>query len=83
MNETNPQSHGRGGRLLRHARRRRTQYILGVILAFLGLYFLAVSPDTPTSTVLLRLIIGFGLLLAGFITATIAIIHDVIGSAED
>lgn len=47
-------------------RRRRIQQILGMAILFSGYAVLAVSPQTPTEWVLLRVVFGFFLLILGF-----------------
>lgn len=55
--------------LARHRRdalRERGMQYLGAALLLCGYALLAVSPETPTEWVLLRVALGFGLLFAGF-----------------
>lgn len=47
-------------------RHQRIQQIIGILLLIAGYASLAVSPDTPSDWVLLRVAIGFGLLFSGF-----------------
>lgn len=52
-------------------RHRRLQQFLGILLLLAGYASLAVSPDTPSEWVLLRVALGFGLLFAGFALAVL------------
>jgi protein-S-isoprenylcysteine O-methyltransferase Ste14 len=47
-------------------RRQRITQALGLLLLLSGYAALAVSPDTPSEWVLLRVVLGFALLLCGF-----------------
>lgn len=49
--------------------RRRALMGTGAALMALGLLSLAVSPETESNIVLLRVVLGFGLLLGGFLLA--------------
>lgn len=51
---------------LHRQRRRRFFRGLGFVILLSGYAVLAVSPETPTEWVLLRVVFGFALLLAGF-----------------
>lgn len=47
-------------------RHQRIQQAVGILLLIAGYAALAVSPETPSDWVLLRVAIGFGLLFSGF-----------------
>lgn len=64
-------------------RRQRAQQVIGVLLLLAGYASLAVSPDTPSDRVLLRVAAGFGLLLAGFALAILPILTRFSRSNDD
>lgn len=49
--------------------RRRARLISGLALMSLGLMSLAISPEAEMNSVLLRVVLGFGLLFGGFLLA--------------
>ena len=49
--------------------RKRWQRAIGIALLMAGYVCLAVPADTPSSWLMLRVVIGFSLLFAGFIVA--------------
>lgn len=49
--------------------RRRWQQLAGIVLLLAGYACLAVPADTPNEWLMLRVVIGFSLLFAGFVVA--------------
>jgi uncharacterized membrane protein HdeD (DUF308 family) len=62
--------------------RRRGQQILGVLMLLAGYMCLAVTADTATDWLLLRVVGGFGLLFAGFAVAIDPIISSIFGGND-
>lgn len=52
--------------LARRKTRKRLQRIVGILMLLAGYMSLAISPDTATEWLLIRIVCGFGLLFAGF-----------------
>jgi hypothetical protein len=72
--------------LVRHrARAVRRQLLLGVgfVLLLAGYGLLAISPDTPSEWVLLRVFAGFGLLFVGFGIAVVPLLGRITGSEDE
>ena len=66
---------------VRSARRRLT-IAIGLVLLLAGYALLAVSPDTPSEWVLLRVFAGFGLLFVGFGVAVLPILTRITGGDD-
>ena len=62
--------------------RRRVSLLVGLCLLFSGYALLAVSPDTPTDWVMLRVVAGFVLLFVGFATAISPFLAGLVGDDE-
>ena len=62
--------------------RRRLTIIVGLLLLLAGYALLAVSPDTPSEWVLLRVFAGFGLLFVGFGIAVLPILTRITGGDD-
>ncbi len=81
-----PHTHHREEALLRHQRRRtlwrRGTFVFGTFLLLCGYALLAISPDTPTDWVLIRVAAGFGLLFIGFAFAILPWLSRAIGSDD-
>lgn len=52
--------------LARRKARKRMQRMVGILMLLAGYMSLAISPDTATEWLLVRIVIGFGLLFGGF-----------------
>ncbi|MBP9712335.1 MAG: hypothetical protein KBD60_01425 [Sterolibacterium sp.] len=63
-------------------RRQRITQALGVLILLGGYAALAVSPDTPSEWVLLRVALGFALLLCGFGLAVLPWLSRISGGEE-
>ena len=67
----------------RHLARVRSHHVstvIGVILIALGYWLVAVTPDTPPDWVLLRVVLGFVSILAGFILAVIPLLGKILSA---
>ena len=62
--------------------RRRMSLIVGLCLLITGYALLAVSPNTPTDWVMLRVVGGFALLFVGFATAISPFLAGLVGDDE-
>ena len=62
--------------------RRRVSLIVGMSLLFSGYALLAVSPDTPTDWVMVRVVAGFALLFVGFAIAISPFLAALVGDDE-
>ncbi|HCE29273.1 MAG TPA: hypothetical protein DET46_11445 [Comamonadaceae bacterium] len=67
-----------------HARklRRRWQQFAGILMLLAGYMCLAVSADTPSEWLLLRVAGGFGLLFAGFVVAIGPTVAAILGDHD-
>ncbi len=63
-------------------RRRRIQRFLGFVILLAGYAVLAIKPETPTEWVLLRVVFGFALLLAGFALSIVPLLTHHIQNDE-
>ena len=64
------------------AARRRVQEVIGFIILLSGYALLAVSPDTPSDWLLIRVVSGFIALLAGFVLAILPFLTRLTGSDQ-
>ena len=62
--------------------RRRVSLIVGLCLLITGYALLAVSPNTPTDWVMLRVVGGGALLFVGFATAISPFLAGLVGDDE-
>lgn len=62
--------------------RRRWQQFAGILLLLAGYMCLAVSADTPSDWLLLRVAGGFGLLFAGFVVAIGPTVTAILGDHD-
>jgi len=62
--------------------RRRVSLIVGLCLLITGYALLAVSPNTPTDWVMLRVVGGVALLFVGFATAISPFLAGLVGDDE-
>lgn len=61
---------------------RRGSIVLGIALLLVGYALLAVSPETPSDWVLIRVAAGFGLLFIGFGLAVLPMLTRVLSDNE-
>lgn len=61
------------------ATRQRLQEVFGFVILLSGYALLAVSPDTPSDWLLIRVVLGFGALFTGFGLAVLPILTRVTG----
>lgn len=68
-----------------HARvmRRRITITVGMLILVAGYALLAVSPDTPSDWVLVRVFAGFSLLFVGFGVAIMPLLSRLTGGDEE
>ena len=64
------------------ATRQRIQEVIGFVILLSGYALLAVSPDTPSDWLLIRVVVGFGALFAGFALAVLPILTRVTGGDQ-
>lgn len=64
------------------ATRQRIQEVAGFIVLLSGYALLAVNPDTPSDWLLIRVVLGFVALLAGFGMAIMPILTRVTGGDQ-
>jgi MFS family permease len=62
--------------------RRRVTIGVGLLLLMAGYALLAVSPDTPSQWVLIRVFAGFALLFVGFAVAILPILSRLTGGDD-
>jgi MFS family permease len=62
--------------------RRRVTIGVGLLLLMAGYALLAVSPDTPSQWVLIRVFVGFALLFVGFAVAILPILSRLTGGDD-
>lgn len=62
--------------------RRRVTIGVGLLLLMAGYALLAVSPDTPSQWVLIRVFAGFALLFIGFAVAILPILSRLTGGDD-
>jgi len=61
------------------AKRQRIREVIGILILFGGYASLAVSPETPSDWLLIRVVGGFSALLAGFGLAILPILTRAVG----
>ena len=64
------------------AARQRVQEVIGFITLLGGYALLAVSPDTPSDWLLIRVVTGFIALFAGFVLAILPFLTRLTGSDQ-
>jgi len=64
------------------AARQRVQEVIGFVILLSGYALLAVSPDTPSDWLLIRVVSGFVALLAGFVLAILPFLTRLTGSDQ-
>jgi hypothetical protein len=64
------------------AARQRVQEAIGFITLLTGYALLAVSPDTPSDWLLIRVVTGFVALFAGFVLAVLPFLTRLTGSDQ-
>jgi len=62
--------------------RRKVTIGIGLLLLMAGYALLAVSPDTPSQWVLIRVFVGFALLFIGFAVAILPILSRLTGGDD-
>jgi len=62
--------------------RRKVTIGIGLLLLMAGYALLAVSPDTPSQWVLIRVFVGFALLFVGFAVAILPILSRLTGGDD-
>lgn len=62
--------------------RRKVTIAIGLLLLMAGYALLAVSPDTPSQWVLIRVFAGFALLFIGFAVAILPILSRLTGGDD-
>ncbi|MDD5030537.1 MAG: hypothetical protein PHH58_13740 [Rhodoferax sp.] len=62
--------------------RRRVTVIIGLGILLCGYAMLAVSPDTPSEWVLIRVVTGFGFLFVGFAIAVLPMLSRLTGGDD-
>ena len=60
--------------------RRRATIAIGLLILLAGYALLAVSPDSPSDWILLRVFVGFGLLFIGFGVAVLPLLSRLTSS---
>jgi hypothetical protein len=66
----------------RRKSKRRGQQLIGILMLMLGYMSLAVTADTDTGWLLIRVVAGFALLFAGFAVAIGPIIASIFGDHD-
>jgi hypothetical protein len=66
----------------RRKSKRRGQQIVGILMLMCGYMSLAVTADTDSGWLLIRVVGGFGLLFAGFAVAIGPLIASILGDHE-
>ena len=61
---------------------RRGTFVFGMVVLLSGYALLAISPDTPSDWVLIRVAAGFGLLFVGFGLAILPWLARAVGSDD-
>jgi hypothetical protein len=66
----------------RHLMRQKITTWIGLLILIGGYALLAVSPDTPSDWLMIRVIAGFGALMVGFVTAILPILNRITGGDD-
>lgn len=64
------------------AKGQRIREVIGILILFSGYALLAVSPDTPSDWLMVRVVAGFCALFAGFGLAILPILTRAVGGDE-
>ena len=63
----------------RHIMRQKISTWIGLMILIGGYALLAVSPDTPSDWLMIRVFAGFGALMVGFVVAILPILQKITG----
>jgi len=66
----------------RHVLRQKITTWVGLLILIGGYALLAVSPDTPSDWLMIRVFAGFGALMVGFVIAILPILKRITGGDE-
>jgi len=66
----------------RHILRQKITTWIGLLILIGGYALLAVSPDTPSDWLMIRVFAGFGALMVGFVVAILPILKRITGGDE-
>ncbi len=66
----------------RHLMRQKITTWIGLLILIGGYALLAVSPDTPSDWLMIRVFAGFGALMVGFVTAILPILNRITGGDD-
>lgn len=62
--------------------RRRVTVVIGMCILIAGYAMLAISPDTASEWVLIRVVLGFGFLFVGFAVAILPMLSRLTGGDD-
>ncbi len=66
----------------RHIMRQKITTWIGLLILIGGYALLAVSPDTPSDWLMIRVFAGFGALMVGFVIAILPILKKITGGDD-
>ena len=66
----------------RHILRQKITTWIGLMILIGGYALLAVSPDTPSDWLMIRVFAGFGALMVGFVVAILPILKRITGGDD-
>jgi hypothetical protein len=66
----------------RHIMRQKISTWIGLMILIGGYALLAVSPDTPSDWLMIRVFAGFGALMVGFVVAILPILKRITGGDD-
>jgi hypothetical protein len=66
----------------RHVLRQKITTWVGLLILIGGYALLAVSPETPSDWLMIRVFAGFGALIVGFVVAILPILKRITGGDE-
>jgi uncharacterized membrane protein len=66
----------------RHILRQKITTWIGLLILIGGYALLAVSPETPSDWLMIRVFAGFGALMVGFVVAILPILKRITGGDE-
>jgi hypothetical protein len=66
----------------RHIMRQKITTWIGLLILIGGYALLAVSPDTPSDWLMIRVFAGFGALMVGFVVAILPILKRITGGDD-